>query len=252
MSTLKIGIFNVYPDSLYEEREVDKVNLKGITVKVEVNTKDEGDFLPHFHVSSKDNSINCCIRIYQSGYFLHGIHNKPLPTNSLKELNKWLRQPNLARQTMTNWEVIDYIWTKSFGDSKKFTDSPPDYSKINNNIIDTKVVALVDLGLTEKCQDKFPNYDIIKIGRDRDNTSNYCVVIRCDKENTKEVSTKLKHIWYNIYTGTCIYICTMKNSNDKIKLKDTESLMKQLVLLGIFDSKDIDDYTYLDTSKFKK
>jgi len=63
----------------------------------------------HFHLKGKQ--CESCVMIYSSKFFYHDDNHKPLKKCDCEILDKWLREKNKeVDTTMTNWEVIKYIW----------------------------------------------------------------------------------------------------------------------------------------------
>jgi hypothetical protein len=124
------------------EQEVSSMNGKRFKptkigkCKIEVYNG-EGS-IPHFHIFNKDQSFQCCVRIYENNFFSHGNKYKDtLNKNQCKELDEWLKMPNKsAKGRLTNWEAIEFTWNFAnpnckYPDKKKCT-TQPDYASMTN------------------------------------------------------------------------------------------------------------------------
>lgn len=124
---------------IVNEKEVissNRYKVKNIgQCKIEIY-ENEGQ-IPHFHITGISKTFNCCVRIYEPYFFIHG--NKcrdTLNTNQCKELDTWLRQQNKnSIGNMSNWEAIVFMWYTFNPDCKypefKKTNKQPDYTRMN-------------------------------------------------------------------------------------------------------------------------
>lgn len=113
-------------------------NFKSINGKcfVDVYSK-EGDYIPHFHITSADKKFSCCIELFRNRFFQHGKHKDVLIKKDWKVLDKWMRSANLGHKNFSNWDIARSMWDtfngKKYKDNNNIIDfeNQPDYSKMD-------------------------------------------------------------------------------------------------------------------------
>ena len=83
--------------------------------------------IPHFHIKTKNNNLECCIEIYKPLYFDHGIQQRNLNNKQCKLLDKWMSKKSTLLP-VTNWDMIDALWVTS---QNPTTNIPPNKKKPN-------------------------------------------------------------------------------------------------------------------------
>ena len=103
---------------------------------VEIRSE-EGDGIPHLHITSNKLGGKICLRLDKAMYFTH---NKEFPdkfnsTKSKKSFNTWLDSKYLKNTEVTNWEFLRDRWNviHKYSTLKKLVLVPnkhPDYTKL--------------------------------------------------------------------------------------------------------------------------
>lgn len=126
---------NVIKEAEVTRKEGRYVDDKFGECKIEVYAN-EGQ-IPHFHLFNLDKSFETCICIYSNNYFAHGgKYTNKLNKRQCKELNDWLKQPNI-KAPLSNWEMIYAMWEAGNSEKCKFPEKrkvtiQPDYSELLN------------------------------------------------------------------------------------------------------------------------
>lgn len=111
-------------------QEFERRNLIGSYNDISIHEyADEGKFVPHFHLISKDNRIDTCIRLDDNKYFHHGKHKSYLNRKELVRLVCFLNT-NHKTKNITNWEYMVLLWNEKFPDNMVTIPSIPDYKNI--------------------------------------------------------------------------------------------------------------------------
>lgn len=108
------------------------IQNKKVYIKVHLS---EGLNIPHFHIrkfNSNSDSSDCCIKIKENKYFIHGCHNLTLNSKELKILNLFLNKKH-EKANCTNWQAIIKLWNKLNNDNIDINLPIPDYQNISIN-----------------------------------------------------------------------------------------------------------------------
>jgi len=93
---------------------------------------DEGDYLAHFHIVSKDHNFDCCIRINAPEYFPYGKHrSKFYNLKQKKILNEKLSEMR-KESGKTYWqEIRDLYYAANMSCKEPKANNQPDYTLLN-------------------------------------------------------------------------------------------------------------------------
>lgn len=86
--------------------------------------QDEGDYLPHLHISSNNfKDGDCCLRLGSAAYFVHGHHRTKLAKAQMKCIDKWLKERNKDNPNITNFKMCCIVWNKSRNNELKIDEN---------------------------------------------------------------------------------------------------------------------------------
>ena len=86
----------------------------------------EGDDIPHFHIRKID-SRDCCLKILDNDWFIHGKNDNTLSHKELKLLYEWLNQ-----NSQQHWKNIIEEWNKHSSTNIDINISVPKYDQMGN------------------------------------------------------------------------------------------------------------------------
>lgn len=90
----------------------------------------EGENIPHFHITSIDKKFSCCVQLFDNRFFTHGKHTSILHKKDWEVLDSWLRLSNSKNLDNTNWEYAKFIWTRLYKRDEFKDKEQPDYTMI--------------------------------------------------------------------------------------------------------------------------
>ena len=99
--------------NISEATKIGNINLrkKAGNCFVTVGVK-EGQYIPHFHISSNNGAWASCIKIYVPEYFNHGnYYTEILSNDQVDILNKWL--DSTSKEGTTIWKYISDNWIRN-------------------------------------------------------------------------------------------------------------------------------------------
>ena len=136
-------ILEIEFDDIFVEKPFDrKVDLSGINGMILEVREDEGPFIPHFHLFTKDarngsdkkskKSIHTCIQLNEAVYFDHPGKEDTLNNTQLKELDTFLRKRHKNFPQYTSlWEAMSDYWNSLPNSKTKVDfDKMPDYTNV--------------------------------------------------------------------------------------------------------------------------
>lgn len=128
MDKITIGFINNFV--LNEETIGYNINIKNKgenkgPVSIDVYSN-EGDNIPHFHITSKNfKNGDCCVKLSVADFFKHSNHKTILSKAQMKQIDKWLRERNKDNPNITNYKACCISWNKNKSNNIKINEDNP-------------------------------------------------------------------------------------------------------------------------------
>ena len=101
-----------FGNEILDEQKLGDVNLKSKLGTCGIYVYNNEGPIPHFHIKSKNNDLECCVEIYRPLYFNHGSKQGKLNNKQCELLDEWLNK-KVFPFNITNWESISLSWDNS-------------------------------------------------------------------------------------------------------------------------------------------
>lgn len=194
--------------------------ILNVKLKIEV-FDDEGDFIPHLHITSDDNKIDCCACIAHPRFFLHGTHTKKLNNKKQAEiLNQWLSEHchRFNFEDKTNWEFIAASWSPISLFDKEM--KQPDYSLLFDNPFKLNFTAMI-----KPTKKNIKGYSCFE-GTIKERKWVKAIILS-NKSLYNNTKVKVLSVIEENFSNNEIYICVP--IDEKIKLQEKNSFILDVV-----------------------
>ena len=222
------GIIAMIPldEDVLEERTISGIDKNGRPdisgnpmLKIEIFDR-EGFFIPHFHVTGKDNNVDCCICLAHPRFFTHGDEHTKRFTDkrTAKILDSFLRKEKKGPSfTATYWGFAVASWMAShpFGDNV----IQPDYTKVFDN-----PYKMVYTSSVQK-KSAIGGYTIYE-GEIKDREFSKSIIVSNSPINNNSIKVTVLSVIEENFSNNEIFIC--KPKDDRVKVNEITSFSQDV------------------------